>query len=250
MQNGKPAPGHRVQQVLAAYRDTEVHHSLYLPTDWNSEGQFPVIVEYAGNGPYENKYGDISTGKVKDCKLGYGLSGGQGFIWLCLPYISVDGQSNQRQWWGDLEATVSYCKEAVTMVCRDYGGDPDKVVLTGFSRGAIACNYIGLHDDEIARLWRGFLCHSHYDGVRRWNYEGSEREAAKGRLARLGRRPQFISHEGSVQATRVYLLEAFPEGDFTFADFPFRNHTDLWVLRETPFRAQARQWLRETIGNR
>jgi galactonate dehydratase len=27
------------------------------------------------------------------------------------------------------------------------------VILTGFSRGAIACNYIGLHDAEIAKLW-------------------------------------------------------------------------------------------------
>jgi hypothetical protein len=42
------------------------------------------------------------------------------------------------------------------------------VFIAGFSRGAIACNFIGLRDDEIASLWCGFVVHSHYEGVRDW----------------------------------------------------------------------------------
>ena len=68
--------------TLSDYEDSYVYHSLYLPKDWKAGKQYPVIVEYAGNGPYRNRQGDICTGKVEDCNLGYGISGGEGFIWL------------------------------------------------------------------------------------------------------------------------------------------------------------------------
>jgi hypothetical protein len=245
----EPAPGKRVRLTLPDYADTEVHHALYLPTDWkkNAEKKYPVIVEYAGNGPYRNKFGDISTGKVEDCLMGYGISGGEKFLWLTLPYVSEDGKKNQTQWWGSVENTVAYCKAAVPKICADYHGDPDQVFLCGFSRGAIACNFIGLHDDEIAQLWRGFICHSHYDGVKKWNYENSDRDSAAVRLARLGDRPQFISHEGSIDATRNYLAEAMPQGNFTFAPLPYRNHTAEWLYQDILERRKLRAWLAALI---
>ena len=165
-----PGPGIRVRQALPLYAGTDVHHTLYLPADWRPDRRYPVIVEYAGNGPYENQYGDVCTGRVEDCSLGYGISAGQGCIWACLPYVSEDGQRNQRYWWGDEDATVAYCLAAVEQICRGYGGDPAALVLAGFSRGAIACNCIGLRDDEIAALWRAFVAHSHYDGARELPY--------------------------------------------------------------------------------
>lgn len=246
-----PAPGKRVRMATAAYRDTEVYHALYLPTDWKVGEKYPVIVEYAGNGPYQNKYGDRCSGKVEDCNLGYGISGGKGVIWLCLPYISEDHQHNQLQWWGEVEATVDYCKSVVSIVCKEYGGYPGAVFLAGFSRGAIACNYIGLHDDDIAALWKGFICHSHYDGVRQWNYAGSERAAAIERLGRLNDRPQFISQEKSIAATQQYLEENYPNGNFTFQPLPYRNHTDSWVLSDIPERTAVREWFNKVlkVGN-
>jgi len=81
-------------------------------------------------------------------------------------------------------------------------------VLCGFSRGAIACNFIGLHDDEIAGLWCGFIAYSHYDGVKRWGFPGSDRESALRRLRRLGERPQLVMHEdppAKLAETRTYL---------------------------------------------
>ena len=122
-----------VRAVASEYAGTEVHHSLYLPVDWERGGSYPVIAEYPGNAPYRNAFGDTCTGKVEDCSLGYGLSGGRGFIWLCLPFVSVDGGRNQLQWWGDVEATVGYCKSVVKGACDEYGGDPSKVFLAGFS---------------------------------------------------------------------------------------------------------------------
>ncbi len=242
MVHSEPAAGRRVRVVTSEYKGTQVHHSLYLPTDWKAGGKYPVIVEYAGNGPFKNKFGDTCSGKVEDCNLGYGISGGEGVIWLCLPYISEDDKRNQLQWWGDVEATVAYCKEVVSRICRDYGGDAEAVFLTGFSRGSIACNFIGLHDDEIAALWRGFICHSHYDGVKKWNYPDSDRASATVRLKRLNNRLQFISQERSVDATRGYLKEVYPQGKFTFQTLPYRNHTDSWVLRDTEARMAVRKW--------
>lgn len=233
---GEPSPGRRVKNVLETYRGSEVHHLVYLPTDWSDSRRFPVIVEYAGN-QYRS-----SRGTVEGSSLGYGISGGKGVIWLCLPFVDREKGCNALTWWGDVEATVDYCQAAVDEVCHRYRGDPNRVFIAGFSRGAIACHYIGLHDDDIASLWRGFICHSHYDGVRQWAYEGSDREAAGVRLERLGSRPQFISHERSVEETRAYLRTASPNGSFTFLALPFSEHTDTWVLRESLARDTLRTW--------
>jgi hypothetical protein len=246
--DGRPVPGQRVRMILSGYQGTQVYHCLYLPTDWKEGCKYAVLVEYPGNGPFQNEDGDFCSGRVEDCHLGYGISSGKGFIWVSLPFVSLDHQSNQLEWWGDVQATITYCQKAVEDACGHYGGDPSAVFLCGFSRGSIACNFIGLHDDQIASLWRGFVCHSHYDGVRNWDYPGSDRASAAERLARLGRRPQFISHEGSVAETRDYLAQACPRGNFTFQTLNYHNHTDTWVLRDIPERQNLRNWVKEILG--
>ena len=244
---GKPKPGHRTIGRLQAFRETNVFHTVYLPIDWEPQKKYPVICEYAGNGPYQNKLGDTCSGKVEDGCLGYGIGGGEKFIWIGLPFISKDKQQNQLRWWGDVPGSVDYCQQAVRMVCSKYGGDPDRILLCGFSRGSIACNYIGLHDDEIASLWCGMICHSHYDGVRRWNYTGDDRASAIRRLKRLNSIPQFISHERSIDETREYLAGTKVQGDFTLLKLPFPNHTDRWVLKDIPQRNQLRDWVRQVV---
>ena len=239
--NDTPGPGKRVKQINQDYAGSDVYHVLYLPTDWKKGTKYPVIVEYAGNRWH------TSPGTVEGSNLGYGISGGTGAIWACLPFVDATNRRNATSWWGDVEPTVNYCKKAVKRICDESGGDTSAVFLAGFSRGAIACNYIGLHDDEIASLWRGFICHSHYDGVREWPYAGSDRKAAAERLKRLGNRPQFISHENNVTATESYLMEVFPAGNFTFLAMPFTNHTDTWVLRDIPERKAVRQWFSNVL---
>lgn len=247
MIEGQPAPGRRVRQTLPAYRGTAVYHALYLPVDWQPGRLYPVLAEYAGNGGYKNKYGDISTGQVEGSNLGYGISAGQGMIWICLPFVDERDKKNTPSWWGDVEATVNYCRQAIREVCADCGGDPSAVLLAGFSRGAIACNYIGLHDDHIAKLWRGFVCHSHYDGAIDWGYASGDRPSALERLRRLKGRPQFISHERSVDDTRQYLAGTGIQAPFTMVSIPYRNHCDDWVLRNIPERAILRRWVNQVI---
>lgn len=247
---GEPRAGRRVRQTIEEWKGTEVHHALYLPRDWKRGRRYPVIVEYAGNGNYKNRYGDVSEGTVEGSNLGYGLSGGRGFVWISMPFVDRAEKRNAVTWWGDAEATVDYCRKAVRMVCEKWGGDPSAVVLAGFSRGAIACNYIGLRDDSIADIWLAFVPYSHYDGVRSWPYADSGRDAAMERLRRLKGRAVFLSHENSVEATREYLASTGVMAPFTIRLLPFRNHNDAWTLRDLPLRREARAWMEGVVRDK
>ena len=78
-----------------------------------------------------------------------------------------------------------------------------------------------------------------------WPHADSDAAPATARLARLGNRPQFITHERSIDATREFLKASAPNGNFTFLALPFPNHSDAWVLKDIPARATARAWLDE-----
>jgi hypothetical protein len=272
---GEPAPGKMVLQSLPAYAGTEVAHALYLPTDWKKGARFPLIIEYLGNGS-----------RVRDRKnMGHALSGGKGFIWAVLPIVGTDGKRDMDWWWGDVGATVAYAKEAVPEICRQWGGDPARVVLTGYSRGAIACNYIGLHDDGIAGLWRAMIPVSHYDdGHTAWGMTPQERALAPDRLRRLGEIPQLICGEHSsrsarggaagllerieeknlatfaaaksglglepladLEGTREFVTRHLPQGRITLIDLPWVNHDCNVLHRDTPGRRQIRDWLQQVL---
>lgn len=263
-----PGPGRRVKQTTAGWEDTQVYHALYLPVDWQPGKRYPVIVEYAGNGPFTSPYGDVSTGKVEGSCMGYGISGGKGVIWVCMPYLDNAGAANVTMWWGSggwrgkrseykVQPTIDYCMATVKMICEQYGGDSTNVFIAGFSRGSIACNYIGLHNDEIASLWRGFICYANYDGLHAlWPYPGAGRASAAKRLQRLGQRPQFICQEvarkakSALSVTRAYLRQACPDGKFTFELIPFRNHNDAWTLRDIPARRALRKWFAAVLADK
>lgn len=263
---GEPSAGKRVSVTARPYEKTSVHHLLYLPKTWTRESldKYPVIVEYTGN--RFPKSG--STGEIKDAGLGYGISGGE-FIWITLPFIAEDHRSNAVTWWGDVNATVEYAKKIVPQVCKEHGGDPRKVFLCGFSRGAIAANFIGLHDDEIAKLWCGFITHDHFDGEREWRGTdwGSPlqqyRKAAKQRLQHIKGRPYLVCQNGSTKSIEEYLKSVDVEGlnNFSFIDFDTKQilgefpnklaihpHTDRWLLKPSVQRDNVRRWVDNVLA--
>lgn len=253
MTDQQPAAGKRVRQTAPEYKETDVYHALYLPVDWKPGGKFPVMVEYTGNRfPTSG-----STGQVKDANLGYGLTGGKDFIWVSMPYIEKGRQKNALNWWGDRQATIDYCKTNLPRICKEFDGDPQNIFLCGFSRGAIACGYIGLADDKIAKLWKGIIAHDHFDGQRRWGYAEDDRESALKRLARLNGRPVLVCGIGN-----DVLKDHLDLAKFTFLKVPVKEifnipegkvihpHTDLWMHRESQYRDKARQWLEKQLRNR
>ena len=256
LETGQPDAGKRVKQTIPGYEQTRVYHVTYLPTDWVKGKRYPVLIEYAGNN-HRGAYGDISTGRPEGSNMGYGISGGRGFIWVCLPYLTAAGDDIALTWWGDTKnrtarPTLDYCHKTVPWICEKYGGGTDRVVLCGFSRGAIACNYLGLHDNETAKLWRAFIPYSHYDGIATWPYPASDRDSALTRLKRLAKRPQFICHEvtGSrlnLAATKKWIESTSIKANLTFAETGFRNHNDAWLLRTSPAREHLRAWLKRVL---
>jgi hypothetical protein len=229
-----------VQQTSPEYAQTAVYHTLYLPTDWQPGRKYPVIVEYVGNGY-----------NVEDESLGYGLSGGSGFIWICMPTVGGTPLYNVPWWWGNLDTTKDYCLKTIRHVCENYGGDPSAIILTGFSRGSIACNYIGLSDDNIADTWLAFIPHSAYDGTYAWGYTGDDPASAYTRLLRLKGRAQHISQDTAEVNPWSYLaatgLNMTP---FTIRTLPFSTHTDQWVLTPIQLRRDTRAWLQQVVANR
>lgn len=260
---GKPEAGRRAVVTTPEYSGTRVRHVIALPDDWTPDWKargrsWPVIVEYTGN--YFPTSG--STGEVEGAGLGYGLMRGR-TIWVVLPYVAQDGKGNERTWWGDVDATVRYAKTNVPRICAEFGGDPRKVALCGFSRGAIGVSFLGLHDDTIAGLWSAFWTHDHFDGVREWKGQewGSPlaryREEAVARLRRLKGRPLLIT--GGDEETRR-LLEPIAEKGVTFLTVDMKSlygkfpneavphpHTDRWPLRESEVRRKAEQWLEAAL---
>ena len=252
MEEGEPAAGKRVRWVTPGWEGTQVHCALWLPADWQPGRSLPVMVELPGNGGYQNKLGDVCDGSVEGCNLGYGLSGGKGVIWVCAPFVEVAGDTGEKRnalkWWGDVEESKRHLKALVREVCQRWGGDADRVLLGGFSRGSIGSLFFGLHDDTIAPLWKGFFCHSHFDGaLEHWPYPGARRQAALSRLRRLQGRPVWISHEESTAAAERWLAAAGVAGRWLFTPIPFCNHSDAWVLRPIDERERARAWLASVL---
>lgn len=244
MEEGLPRPGHFVKVAAPEYQGTQVFHALYLPTDWKMGQIYPVIVEYPGN-----LWGDKCSGKVEDCKLGYYESAGKGYIWIVLPFVNSKEKKNQLTWWGDVDATVAYCQLNVKRICHAYGGNPAAIFLTGFSRGAIACGYIGLHDDQIAKMWAGLIPFAHFDG-------GSfTRAGAKERLARIGDRPVLILYgekDASGKANSLAGAAVLKElgKNPKILEIPGIGHSDAWIEKESRERDAVRAWMGEIVRSK
>ena len=257
MTDEAPAPGKRVRQVAPEYAGTDVYHSLYLPTDWKAGKRYPVVVEYTGNKYPPGK----GSGEVKDANLGYGLTGGKQCLWVVMPYVENGGQRNAVTWWGDRDATVAYCKTNLPRLCAALGGDPQRVVICGFSRGAIGASYLGLADDQIARLWKAFYTHDHFDGHREWGYAESDRLSALKRLGRLKGRPVLVSEMPGLRVRESFLKDHLALAQFSFVEVPtaeilpipeapfFHPHTDLWMHRPSEQRTDVHRWLQAVLAD-
>ena len=261
-----PQPGKRATVIAPEYAGTKVRHLIVLPDDWTSDWKargksWPVIAEYTGN--FYPTSG--STGEVEGAALGYGMARGKA-IWVVLPYVAKDHQKNEITWWGDIDATVGYAKTNIPRICAEFGGDAKRVVLCGFSRGAIGVSFLGLHDDDVSKLWCGLWAHDHFDGVKAWTAPWGAplaryREEAAVRLRRLQGRPVLISQAYPGNQTRDFVEPlASKNVDYLTIDMgalygKFPNdavkhpHNDRWPLRDCAPTSVARAWFERVTAS-
>ena len=231
--SGKPQPGKRAAVIAPEYTGTKVHHLIALPDDWTPDWKargkgWPIIAEYTGN--YFPTSG--STGEVDGAALGYGVARVRA-IWVVLPDVAKDHQKNEITWWGDIAATVGYAKTNIPRICAQFGGDPKKVVLCGFSRGAIGVSFLGLHDDEVAKLWCGLWAHDHFDGMLEWKGHAWGSAGAETKKFITSVAPSGVTY---LTVDMGAHFGAFPN---ELAKHP---HNDRWPLRDGDATTIARGW--------
>jgi 5,10-methylene-tetrahydrofolate dehydrogenase/methenyl tetrahydrofolate cyclohydrolase len=79
-----------------------------------------------------------------------------------------------------------------------------------------------------------------------WGYADSDPNSARLRLQRLGDRPLYITQEQSVADIEKYLKDS--KVNATLRALPYPNHTDEWVLKDIPERAELREWLSKVLA--
>lgn len=240
VEDAAPAPGRRVRYRLAGDERTGIYSVLNLPEDWQPKRKFPVIIEYPGNVFFVP--GCYSTGLPDQCVIGYGMTKGRSAICLGLPFTYRQSGEIAESGWGIPDETASYAMEMVEEVCAKFGGDRDNLVLTGFSRGALACGYIGLRHDRIASLWKGFHACQHYDGDG-WN--GATMAGALERAARF--RGQAVFQTDNTPEKFQPVMDAM-EARVTWAQSGLGAHATAMFLDDRPSTRQLREWFWTLVG--
>jgi hypothetical protein len=239
VEDGPPAPGKRVRYRPAAKADAAAYAILHLPEDWTPRGRYPVIAELPGNIFFVA--GCYSTGLPDQCVMGHGMTKGRGAICVGLPFVNVDGTIAEHGW-GDADATADYVMRMMDEVCEKHGGDRANLVMTGFSRGAIACGYIGLRDERIASYWKGFHACQHYDGDG-WN--GATMEGALERATRFRGRSVFQTDNAPKAFAPVMDVM---KTEVTWAQSGLGAHATAMFLDDRPSTVQVREWFRWLVA--
>ena len=240
VEDGEPAPGRRVRLRLAGDEHTGIYSVLQLPEDWRPGGRFPVVAELPGNSYFASVC--YSTGRPEQCVMGFGVTRGRGAICLGLPFIDRASGTIVESGWGNADDTAEHVVRVIEEVCARFGGDRSNLVLAGFSRGAIACGYIGLRNDRIAPLWKGFIACQHYDGD---GWSGVTMAGAIERAARFRGRGVFQFDNPAAQFRPV--MEAM-KTDVVWAESGLGAHATAMFLDDRVPMQQLRAWFRRLVG--
>ncbi|MDA8909049.1 hypothetical protein N9I65_02620 [bacterium] len=243
LEEGMPSPGKRVKYRLAGEERSGIYSVLYLPPSWREGERYPVIVEYPGNIFLNAKC--YSTGLPDQCVIGYGMTKGEGSILLSLPFVDRDADRIIESGFGNAEDTTAYAKAAIEEVVGRFGGDRDHMVLTGFSRGSIACGFIGLRDEEIAAFWKGIHGCQHYDGSR---WRESTMEDAVLRAKRFQGKAIFQT-DNDAEKYRPVVEATRPEVAWTWVNSGLGFHDTAMFLDDRPSTVKLREWYEELISS-
>ena len=239
IKEGSPAAWRCVKYRLKGDENNGIYCLIYLPVNWKQGRTFPVIVEYPGNIYFAKVC--YSTGRPDQCVIGYGMSKGIDAIWVSLPFVDRKTGAIVENGWGDPDATADYAVSVVEDICAKFGGDRKNLILTGFSRGAIACGYIGLRNDRIAPLWKGFHACQHYDGDG-WN--GATMKGAMERAHRFAGKAVFQT-DNTAEIFQPLMDEMKAKTTYVKSGLGF--HSCAMFLDDRPSTQQLRGWFKALV---
>jgi len=236
-----PAAGRRVRHRLPGDERRAIHCLLALPRDWQPGRTYPLIVEYPGNIFFVP--GCFSTGLPDQCVIGHGMTQGSGAIWVSLPFIDAAADRIVADGWGDPDDTADYALRVVEHLCERFGADRSKVVLTGFSRGAIACGFIGLRNERVASLWKAFHLCQHFDGD---GWGGADLAGAVARARRF--RGAAVFHTDNAQEGVRPITEAMGV-PARFVSSGLGAHATAMFLDDRESTGCLRRWFRDLVAD-
>lgn len=239
VEDGPPRPGKRVRFRLPGQDPAAAYAILHLPEDWQPGSVFPVIAEWPGNIFFTT--GCYSTGLPEQCVIGHGIARGRGAICLGLPFVDRTRPGPVEDGWGNPDETAAHTVQMVEEVCSRFGGDRNNILATGFSRGALACGFIGLRDDRIAALWKGIHACQHHDGD---GWRGATLAGAVERAKRFRGRAVFLT-DNSLKAFRP-VSEAMGV-PVTGVSSGLGAHATTMFLDDRPSTVQLRDWFRKLV---
>ncbi|WP_218939717.1 hypothetical protein [Lutibacter citreus] len=234
-----PKPGKRVAYKLD--KNSNLYAVLYLPKNFKHNKKYPVIVEFPGNIYYTNTV--YSTGRPEQCVIGYGMAKGENAIWVSMPFVDYKKDEIAVSGWGNPDDTADYTVKIVNEIAEKFGGDKNNLILTGFSRGAIACGYIGLRNDTIAGLWKGIHACQHYDGD---GWGGSEMDDAIERLKRFKGESFFETDNAKGDEPKNMLSNATVKT--TFVNSGLSAHACDMFLDNRPSTLDLRKWFKNLVS--
>jgi predicted esterase len=242
IEEGSPEAGKRVKIYLSEY--PEAYYVLFLPYNFTDTIKIPIIFESPGN-----VYQEISNGLPDSACLGYGISFGMDYIWVGVPFIDNTG-SILRSYWGkdDPLSTVNFWLAVLNDLNARFRIDNDKIILSGFSRGAVSTSYIGNYNDEISSKWAAYFAHSHFDGCCQTLLGNTDE-----RISRIQKKKVLISvggHDIAKKCSRGSYERLLKGGyDVTYIEVPDLDHSPFWILENSESAQKARDWLQDLFTN-
>ncbi len=241
VEDSPPLAGKRVRYRIPDDERPANYCVLNLPEDWQPGKTYPLIVEYPGNLFFTPDC--YSTGLPEQCVIGYGMTEGKGAICLGMPFVDRTVGRPVESGWGNPDDTADYAMRLIANVCENFGGDPRNIVLTGFSRGAIACGYIGLRHDQIASLWKGFHACQHYDG------DGWNGATLQGALERATRFKGMAVFQTDNPPEKFQPLMDVMQTHVTWAKSGLGAHSTAMFLDDRQSTQQLRAWFWRLVGS-
>ena len=168
METGTPVKGHLMKRNIAGWNNN-IYYTIYLPANYSTGKTWPVIMDLPMNN-YNPGNGEIFYGTPEEEYLGYGLSMGGNFIVVVPAFVNIDKTNIASSWWGSgnisdsYQNTLDFWQAVLTDIETNFHADLSRVILAGFSRGAIASGYLGCSSDTWAGKFCAYIAHSHYDG--------------------------------------------------------------------------------------